>query len=56
MQMALVWAQRSYLTVPIAASASQTAHAAKIKRNISVIFRLLNKAGVKSPLCFLQGE
>jgi hypothetical protein len=56
MQMALVWAQRSYLTALTAASASRTAHAAKIKRNIAVILRLLNKAGVKRPLYFLQGE
>jgi len=51
--MALVWVQRLRLTALTAASASQTAHAAKIKRNISVILRQLNKAGVNSPLCFL---
>jgi hypothetical protein len=54
MQMALVWAQRSYLTVLTVASASQTVHAAKTRRNIIAILQKLNRAGVKTRFLFYK--
>jgi len=52
--MAPVWVQKLYLTALTAVSASQTAHAAKIKRNILVILRLLNKAGYVPALFYTR--